>query len=71
MQPVKINKTKGLVIMIFWKCWIKPRIAGDFDKLQAIDIGAKIQLSEKKFEELFKTKVGDKTYINWLKKEID
>ena len=48
---------------------IRPRIAGDFDKLQAIDIetqGAKIQLSEKTIAELFKTKVGDKTDSKWL-----
>lgn len=48
---------------------IRPRIAGDFDKLQAIDIetqGAKIQLSDKTIAELFKTKVGDKTDSKWL-----
>lgn len=48
---------------------VRPRIAGDFDKLQAIDIetqGAKIQLSEKTIAELFKTKVDDKTDNQWL-----
>lgn len=48
---------------------IIPRIAGDFDKLQAIDIetqGAKIQLSEKTIAELFKTKIDDKTDNQWL-----
>jgi hypothetical protein len=48
---------------------IRARIAGDFDKLQAIDIetqGAKIQLSEKTIAELFKTKIGDKTDTKWL-----
>ena len=43
---------------------IRPRFAGDFDKLQAIDLelqGAKIQLSDKTIEELFSTKVPDKT----------
>ena len=48
---------------------IRPRFAGDFDKLQAIDLelqGAKIQLSDKTIEELFSTKVGDKTDTQWL-----
>ena len=48
---------------------IKPRMAGDFDKLQAIDIetqGTKIQLSEKTIAELFRTKVPDKTDIQWI-----
>lgn len=48
---------------------IKPRLAGEFDKLQAIDIetqGAKVQLSDKTIEELFKTKIGDKTDTKWL-----
>ena len=48
---------------------IRPRFAGDFDKLQAIDLelqGAKIQLSDKTIEEMFSTKVGDKTDTQWL-----
>lgn len=48
---------------------IRARVAGDFNKLQAIDLetqGAKIQLSEKTIAELFKTKVGDKTDTKWL-----
>ena len=51
---------------------VKPRIAGDFDKLQAIDIetqGTKIQLSEKTIAELFKTKVDDKTDNQWLEEK--
>lgn len=51
---------------------IRPRIAGDFDKLQALDIetqGVKIQLSEKTIEELFKTKVADKTDTKWLEEK--
>lgn len=70
----KINKRSGLgnydiTRRNFEASEIRPRIAGDFDKLQAIDIetqGAKIQLSDKTIEELFKTKVGDKTDTQWL-----
>ena len=48
---------------------ISPRIAGDFDRLQALDIetqGAKVQLSDKTIEELFKMKIPDKTDTNWI-----
>ena len=48
---------------------IRGRIAGDFDRLQALDIetqGVKIQLSEKTIEELFKTKIADKTDTQWI-----
>ena len=41
---------------------ISPRIAGDFDRLKALDVetqGAKVQLSDKTSEELFKMKVPD------------
>ena len=48
---------------------ISPRIAGDFDRLQALDIetqGAKVQLSDKTIEELFKMKIPDKTDTKWI-----
>ena len=48
---------------------IKPRMASDFDKIQALDIetqGVKIQLSDKTIQELFKTKIDDKTDTQWI-----
>jgi len=51
---------------------VRARIAGDFNKLQAIDLetqGAKIQLSEKTIAELFRTKVGDKTDTKWIQEK--
>mgnify|MGYP003642172284 CR=1 FL=1 len=48
---------------------ISPRIAGDFDRLQALDIetqGAKVQLSDKTIEELFKMKIPDKKDTTWI-----
>jgi hypothetical protein len=48
---------------------IKPRMALDFDKIQAIDIenfGTKIQLSEKTIEELFHTRIPDPQDTQWL-----
>jgi len=48
---------------------IKPRLPIDFEKLQAIDIetqGAKIQLSQKTLDELFKVKVPDITDTQWI-----
>lgn len=73
----KLNKRRGIgnyEIMrpSFEAPKIRPRIAGDFDKLQAIDIetqGAKIQLSDKTIAELFKTRVGDNTDNEWLQEK--
>ena len=70
----KINRRNGLgnydiTRTNFESSEIRPRLAGDFDKLQAIDIetqGAKIQLSDKTIQELFKTKIGDQTDSQWL-----
>lgn len=70
----KLNKRRGvgnyeITRPSFEAPPIRPRIAGDFDKLQAIDIetqGAKIQLSDKTIAELFKTRVGDNTDTEWL-----
>ena len=48
---------------------IRPRELIDFDKLQALDLetqGAKIQLSEKTIDEMFKVKIPDNLDITWL-----
>jgi DNA segregation ATPase FtsK/SpoIIIE-like protein len=51
---------------------IQPRMALDFDKIQAIDIenfGSKIQLSEKTIEELFHTRIPDNQDTQWLREK--
>ena len=70
----KLDRRNGLgnyeiIRRNFEKPAIRPRIAGDFDKLQAIDIetqGTIIQLSDKTIEKLFKVKIPDKTDTQWL-----
>ena len=48
---------------------LMPRVAVDFDKLNAQDLeaqGIKVQLGAKTIEQLFKTYVKDKTDVEWL-----
>jgi hypothetical protein len=53
----------------FQQSTIAPRVGVDFDQLKAIELqldGAKVQLSDKTIDELFKAKLPDPTDTTWL-----
>ena len=70
--PVDIQSGLGNYHMVrenFIAPPIKPRMAVDFDKLNAQSLaadGIKVQLGDKTIEQLFKTYVRDKTYVEWI-----